>query len=93
MWNADTILFLSALAFGSAATCIVSDYLGRLHMVYIFKPLTMLIVLALAIQANAETPSYQGLVVAGLLCSLAGDVFLMLRESRFGAGLARLFID
>jgi uncharacterized membrane protein YhhN len=32
-------------------------------------------------------PGYRALVVAGLACSLAGDVFLMLPSDRFRAGL------
>ena len=51
---------------------------------YVFKPFTMLLILALAVQPSASTPtSYRVFVVAGLAFSLAGDVFLMLPRDRF----------
>jgi uncharacterized membrane protein YhhN len=72
----------------SAAACIAGYSLERRSLVYVFKPLTMLLVLALAAQGRAVGPAYTGLVLAGLACSLAGDVFLMLPRDRFLPGLA-----
>lgn len=84
---------LCALLFGSATACIAADLTGRLRAVYVFKPLTMLVVLALAVQPSASTePEYRWLVVAGLLFSLLGDVLLMLPRDRFASGLAAFFV-
>ena len=80
---------LSLLVFASGAACIGADYAGQQARVYVFKPLTMLLVLALALQPSTSTNAlYQWTLVAGLLFSLAGDVFLMLPSDRFVAGLA-----
>ncbi len=38
------------------------------------------------------TPPYQGLIIAGLIFSLAGDVFLMLPSDQFIAGLVSFLI-
>jgi uncharacterized membrane protein YhhN len=86
-------LALVVLALASGSACIASDVRDRRLGVYVFKPLTMLLVLALALQPTASTsPSYRGAVTAGLVCSLAGDVFLMLPRDRFVAGLASFLV-
>jgi len=61
---------------------------GRRALVYVFKPLTttLLVVLAATARPNGGGP-YATAVVAGLVFSLAGDVFLMLPAERFRAGL------
>jgi len=47
------------------------------------------LIILLAAQRVQPTPSRYGmLLLAGLVCSLAGDVFLMLPEDRFIPGLA-----
>ncbi len=89
---------LSLLVFGSAATCIVADWRGDRGWVYIFKPLTMVFVLAIAAQsggADAETGVavfYRYAVLLGLVFSLAGDVFLMLPNDRFLPGLGSFLL-
>jgi uncharacterized membrane protein YhhN len=83
-----TTAALSLLAAASALLTIRAEYRGpRLH-VYVFKPLTVVLIILIASQAkHATAAQYRPLVVAGLLCSLAGDVFLMLPRDRFVAGL------
>jgi len=89
----DANLLLLALVAVSALSCIASDYTGKRILVYVFKPLTMVWVLALAGQAGTEIdPSYRGLVVTALLFSLAGDVLLMLPSDRFAQGLASFLV-
>lgn len=79
---------LSALAALSALLTIHAEYGGARPRVYLFKPLTVVLIIFVALQAKQATaPSYGTLVAAGLLCSLAGDVFLMLPRDRFVAGL------
>ena len=87
----NAALCLAVLA--SAATCIAGALSERASLVYVFKPLTMLLILAIAVQPSVSTPpSYRALVVAGLTFSLAGDVFLMLPRERFTAGLASFLV-
>jgi len=59
---------------------------------YIFKPGTMLLIIALAATGQPEAGTYGHLVLAGLLLSVAGDVFLVLPRNRFLAGLVSFFL-
>lgn len=84
---------LCAAVLVSAAICISGALRDRSTLVYVFKPFTMLLILALAVQPSASTtPAYRALVAAGLAFSLAGDVFLMLPRDRFTAGLASFLV-
>ena len=83
-----TTAVLSLLALASALLTIRAEYKGPRRQVYVFKPLTVVLVSLIALQTkHATTPQYKQLIVAGLLCSLAGDVLLMLPRERFVAGL------
>lgn len=86
------LLLTIAIALCAAAT-IRAEGRGARGGVYVLKPLTTVLILALA--AVAPEPvwrGYQALVCAGLLFSLAGDVFLMLPRDRFVAGLASFLV-
>lgn len=79
---------LSLLALASALLTIRAEYRGPRRQVYVFKPLTVVLVILIALQTkHATTPQYKQLIVAGLLCSLAGDVLLIWPRERFVAGL------
>ena len=83
---------LSILALLSAAATIGADVRKKFGLVYIFKPLTMVLIVALAaIGRQTGTPRYKYCVLAGLVFSLGGDVFMMLRRKRFLEGLACFF--
>ncbi|MGH8530453.1 MAG: lysoplasmalogenase [Nevskiales bacterium] len=71
-----------------AALTIAGKYRSR-TLLYIFKPLTTLLIVLLALDESrvGKQEIYQWLIGAGLLFSLLGDVFLMLRRERFLAGL------
>jgi len=72
----------------SGALTILADYRGRYGLVYIFKPLAMAAVIGIAIAGYIPERSLYGrLILAGLLLSLAGDIFLMLKKKRFIEGL------
>ncbi len=58
---------------------------------YVFKPGTMLLIIALAATGLPEAGAFGYLVLAGLLFSVAGDVFLVLPQNRFLAGLVSFF--
>ena len=83
-------MLLAALAVAaSASLAIRAAYRGEQRRVYLFKPLTTILILAatLLVVTRAD-PHYRTLILAGLSLSLAGDVFLMLGPSRFLPGLA-----
>ncbi len=86
------LLLTMAIAL-SAGLCIRAENRGARRMVYVCKPLATILVLALAATApDTVAPPYQALVCAGLVFSLAGDVFLMLPRDRFVAGLASFLV-
>ncbi len=76
----------------SAFIHIRAEYRGPRQHIYIFKPLTMVFILLIAILGQAASPFYKYMIIIGLLSSLAGDVFLMLPPDRFVAGLVAFLI-
>ncbi|MBV8856654.1 MAG: lysoplasmalogenase [Acidobacteria bacterium] len=79
---------LSTLVLAFALLNIRAEHVGERRQVYVFKPLTTLLIILIALQGtHGMTGAYRALVVVGLVCSLAGDVFLMLPRDRFVAGL------
>ncbi|HEX6038292.1 lysoplasmalogenase [Longimicrobium sp.] len=76
-----------------AALTLRAEQRGIRRLVYVFKPLTTVLTGVLALSAaDAVSGRYQALICAGLLFSLAGDVFLMLPRDRFVAGLASFLV-
>lgn len=70
----------------------VAVALDRRPAEYVLKPLTMVVLIAAAVVASPVVSGpARGWMVAGLICSLAGDVFLML-EDRFVEGLASFLV-
>jgi uncharacterized membrane protein YhhN len=86
------IVALTALAAISAAVEIEAQYFGPRTIVYIFKPLTMIFIIVIALIMVSEFKGYRKLVVAALCCSLVGDVFLMLPSDQFVPGLVSFLI-
>jgi uncharacterized membrane protein YhhN len=79
------ILSLAVLAAAAAAW---SEAAKRRQIHLIAKPLaTALIIAVAALAAVPAPPAYKTFVLAGLLCSLAGDVALMFPDRWFTAGL------
>ena len=86
-----TLFFCVTIAC-SAVGAIVATVRGWRGRVYVFKPLTTLLILALAWHLPGALPVYKAMVLAGLVFSLFGDVFLMLPRDRFVAGLLSFLI-
>lgn len=84
------LLPLTAL---SAALCIAAG-LGALPavLVYVFKPLTTLLVIAWAWPRGRGEPAQRRWVLAGLWLSLAGDVALMWPQQGFLPGLVSFLL-
>ena len=82
------VLIISALVAISAFLAIRAEYFGPRSKVYLFKPLTVLLITLIALQPkNPTSQTYRVAIIAGLLCSLAGDIFLSLPRDRFIQGL------
>jgi uncharacterized membrane protein YhhN len=83
-----SVIILSACVLISAGLAIWADAKGRRPLFRVLKPLTMILVIAMALTARAPVPAaYKTLILAGLLFSLAGDIALMFPEKWFTAGL------
>jgi uncharacterized membrane protein YhhN len=83
---------LMLLVIVSASIHIRAEYRGPRQHIYIFKPLTMVFILLIAIVGQTALPFYKYMIITGLLFSLAGDIFLMLPTDRFVAGLVAFLI-
>lgn len=59
---------------------------------YVGKPLTTVLIAALAWRAVAAQPAYRRAVLAGLAASTVGDIWLMLPRDAFVAGLASFLL-
>ncbi|HOA92445.1 MAG TPA: lysoplasmalogenase [Quisquiliibacterium sp.] len=82
------ILAATALA---AASTIAGKLLGLAWMVWVFKPLTTLLIIAVAAARLRDGGAYARAVCAGLLLSLAGDV-LLIPDGLFVAGLVAFLL-
>lgn len=59
---------------------------------YVAKPLTMVVLIGVALALNPTSDAQRWWFVAALVLSLAGDVFLMLPNDMFVAGLASFLL-
>jgi len=83
---------LSIIIAVSAILCIYGKYSNRTFQIYIFKPLTTILILTLAIIASLNlSGTYKYVIFAALLFSLFGDIFLMLPD-KFLQGLISFFV-
>ena len=88
-----TTTILSALAFASAATHIYANRKSLRWYAYVFKPLTMVLLLLIAVFAAKENASVYGLaIIAGIVFSLVGDVALMLPRKRIIIGMGAFLV-
>lgn len=83
MWGSPLLL----LVFFSAISCIWFAYHEPRRLFYLFKPLTMVLICLTAILGGNDLSVYKVMIIGGLVCSLAGDIFLMLPTDRFLSGL------
>lgn len=89
----DTRSLLLLATAVSLALHLRAEYRGPRWQVYLWKPCTTAIVLFLALlPIPAHGEQYRVAVGLGLLCSLVGDVYLMLPGNRFLPGLASFFL-
>jgi len=86
-------LSLAVAAAVTGSLHVRAEYRGPRALVYVCKPLTTALILALALSAAAPvSTTYRVAIAVGLVCSLAGDVFLMLPADRFLQGVASFLL-
>ena len=82
----------------AAALCallaIAADWEEKRHRAfYALKPLTTILILAIALLAPAPSPEYQRFIAAALVLSLLGDICLMFKgDGWFLGGLGSFFL-
>lgn len=83
---------LTMFAAVAAVGTIAADLAGS-PAVFLLKPLALTLLFAATLAAApSPSPRYRGLIAAGLLCSLAGDVLLLWPERLFTAGLVAFLV-
>jgi len=86
-------LLLTTLAALAGALHVRAEYRGSRRQVYLLKPLTVVFIIAIAATIpGPPSAHYRAAILAGLLCSIAGDVFLMLPGDRFLPGVASFLL-
>jgi uncharacterized membrane protein YhhN len=75
----------------SGITHIITDHKKNYPATYVFKPLTVIIIIAAVFQYTSMD-SYAILIIGGLILSLFGDIFLMLKQQKFIAGLSSFLL-
>ena len=84
---------LTTTAVLSGAVYIWTTYAGTQAQRFLFKPLTTVLILGVALTLpDAVSPLYRTLIVAGIVFSLGGDIFLMLPQNLFVWGLVSFLI-
>ena len=71
------VTFLPWLAAASGVLAVAGNLLALDALVFVFKPATTLLLIAWAWPRGTDTPAMRRWILVGLVCSLAGDVFLM----------------
>jgi uncharacterized membrane protein YhhN len=86
--------WLPALTIASAMLAIANGTwaLDTRVLLFVFKPLTTLLILAHAWRRGTETPTVRRFVLAGLWLSLLGDVLLLWPQSGFVPGLVAFLV-
>lgn len=82
-WSVPVLLTLAAAL--AVILLIRAEMAGQRRQVYIAKPLATTLLLATALLVRPPvSPVYQLLIAGGLLCSLAGDICLMMPQAQTG---------
>jgi uncharacterized membrane protein YhhN len=77
----------SVLAAASGVAAIIADHRKSWKLIYLFRPLTMLLIIAVAANGQAAGWPFKLRILLGLAACLAGDIFMMLEKKKFVEGL------
>ena len=84
---------LSILVLLSAALTIRAELAESQSQIYLFKPLTMLLIITIVgLAVDPPTRRYKRLIIAGLAFSLVGDILFMLPQDLFVPGVFAFLI-
>jgi len=72
--------------------CIRAKYKKSINQLLIFKPLTLILIILIAILLPAIETRYQIFIIAGLFFSIFGDTFLIFPDKYFKYGLIAFLI-
>lgn len=87
------IAILSVFALISGALHIRAEYFGPQKQIYIFKPLTMVWIILIALLIDHPISDfYKIMILIGLLFSITGDILLMLPSDKFVPGLVSFLV-
>lgn len=86
----NTFLFLAIVI--SALCCIWFVSRQNQRLFYLFKPLTIGLIIVCALLGENKLPFYRLMIIAGLILSMIGDIFLMLPTDQFLAGLTAFLL-
>jgi uncharacterized membrane protein YhhN len=86
------IYLLIILIFLSAIFCIRAKSKKSKNQLLIFKPLTLILIILIALIFPAVEIKYKVFIISGLLFSLFGDIFLIFPEKHFTKGLIAFLI-
>lgn len=84
------VYLFSSIIFISSLTYLFAIKHNNQTLIYILKPGTMLMIILLALTSTPS--SFARWIIIGLLLSLVGDIFLMMRNDRFFHGLVAFLI-
>ena len=84
--------FLAILAAASAGADWNAVARAQKRALYVFKPLTLIALIGVALALAPRSETQRGFFVAALLFGLAGDVFLMLSDRWFLPGLVSFLV-
>ncbi|MCX7570915.1 lysoplasmalogenase [Tumebacillus sp. DT12] len=85
------MIILTGVAIGSGLMDLFAISRGWTKARYVWKPFTMILIIVLAFLGADWSNDWHRWLLAGLVLSLAGDVFLVLPSDRFLAGLSSFF--
>ena len=86
------IYLLTILIFLSASFCIRAKYIKSVNQLLIFKPLTLILIIFIALIFPAVELKYKIFIVLGLFSSFLGDIFLIYPKQHFTKGLIAFLI-
>ncbi|MFT5144931.1 MAG: putative membrane protein YhhN [Rhodothermales bacterium] len=88
-----TPILLTVFALASVFVLLRAESAGYTRLTYAAKPLAMVSIGLIAVLAwPVVSETYRQLIVAGMILSMVGDVFLMLPKDRFMAGLGAFLL-
>ncbi|GAB4184110.1 MAG: lysoplasmalogenase [Calditrichia bacterium] len=86
------MIIVTILIITSSIIHIISEYKKKYGIIYTSKPLTVLLIMSFFLLRNPEFELFDYLLLAGFICSLVGDIFLMLQHKKFLEGLFAFLI-